>query len=34
VGEGKGERRESLVEALVCEEDDCLYLEDYIIPVC
>ncbi len=35
VGERKGERGEGcLVDALVREEDDCLYLEDYMIPVC
>jgi hypothetical protein len=30
-GRGEGRKRKSLVEALVCEEDDCLYLEDYMI---
>jgi hypothetical protein len=33
-GRGEGRKRESLVDALVCEEDDCWYLEDYVIPVC
>jgi hypothetical protein len=33
-GRGEGRKRRRLVEALVCEEDDCLYLEDYMIPVC
>ncbi len=33
-GRGEGRKRRSLVEALVCEEDDCLYLEDYMITVC
>jgi hypothetical protein len=33
-GRGEGRKRRRLVGALVCEEDDCLYLEDYIIPVC
>jgi hypothetical protein len=32
-GEGR-KRRRLLVDALVCDEDDCLYLEDYMIPVC
>jgi hypothetical protein len=33
-GRGEGRKRRRLVDALVCEEDDCLYLEDYMIPVC
>jgi hypothetical protein len=33
-GRGEGRKRRRLVNALVCEEDDCLYLEDYMIPVC
>jgi hypothetical protein len=33
-GRGEGRKRRRLVDALVCEEDDCLYLENYVIPVC
>jgi hypothetical protein len=33
-GRGEGRKRRRLVDALVCKEDDCLYLEDYMIPVC
>jgi hypothetical protein len=33
-GRGEGQKRRKLVDALACEEDDCLYLEDYMIPVC
>jgi hypothetical protein len=30
-GRGEGRKRKRLVDALVREEDDCLYLEDYIL---
>ncbi len=33
-GRGEGRKRRRLMDALVCEEDDGLYLEDYSIPVC
>jgi hypothetical protein len=30
-GRGEGRKRRRVMEAFVCEEDDCLYLEDYMI---
>jgi hypothetical protein len=33
-GRGDGRKRSRVMEAFVFEENDCLYLEDYVIPVC